>query len=101
LTPERRCSLSALDRLLAGLKHPDPNNRIAALRSLDGELARTPAERHRLYAAVIGLLDDQAQDDFCYACRQSDEEEPAVTVGQEARAALFRLTGTTRKAAGT
>jgi hypothetical protein len=88
-TLDRRiASCQSFRQLLEGLRHPDPNHRIASIRSLVAIRNGNAVERAKIIDALLDLLSDHRPDEYPYSGFMCDEEEPAVLVCNEAALAL-------------
>lgn len=77
--------------VVRGLRSDDPDERIAAIRSLGAPGGRTEDERALAAAALTDLLSDKRTDTYVYGVRQDDENEPARRVCDEAARVLVHL----------
>src|SRR6266446_2767355 len=79
----------SFERLIAGIRDPDPNHRIATIRSLaDGSRGFSEEQRQQIVVELLPLLEDDSTDTYTYGFFMCDEEEPASRVCDEVTIAL-------------
>ncbi|MFO0840949.1 MAG: hypothetical protein U0797_00940 [Gemmataceae bacterium] len=87
-TTQMTCS-ERFSAIVRGLRSNDPDERIAAIRSLGAPEGWAGHERVAAVAALTDLLSDKRTDTYVYGFRQDDEYEPASRVCDEAARVLF------------
>lgn len=75
------------------LNSADPDDRIAAIRSLGAPESWSAWERIGILVALADLLKDERTDTYPYGIWQGDENEPAVRVCDEAAWMIARFLG--------